>query len=139
MRLPAAAQSAGVPVTVKVKLSQVTPSTQVLSPLADPVPSAVPSQARAAPAGPIDPAAGAAERNRVGEMASRIRTMALIKKTVAAVTRAVIEDAVFFMAKRWLMSPQREGPLRPEPADTIRDSAQGRMPPPARIENPKTL
>ena len=45
MRLPAAAQSAGVPPTVSVKVSQLAPSTQLLSSAEEP-PVAVPSQAR---------------------------------------------------------------------------------------------
>ena len=99
MRLPEFAQSVCVPVTVRLKVSHETPSTQVLSPLAAPVPGAVPSHASAAPAGPIEPEGGFAENNWAPEIASRITTTALMKKRAAALTRAVREKAAFFMGR----------------------------------------
>src|SRR5437762_11778527 len=100
MRLPAAVQSATVPVTVSVKVSQETPSTQVLSPLAAPVPVAVPIHAKAGPPVPILPEAGVAEGDRLLKIARTIRARALIKNRVPAVTRAMGEIAFFFIGTR---------------------------------------
>ena len=100
MRLPAAAQAAGVPPTVSVKVSQLIPSTHVLSPFAAPVPAAVPSHARGDPVGPvIVPDGGMADRKPVVESASTARTRPIIKKSAAKVARAVIEEELFFIAE----------------------------------------
>src|SRR6266446_9703497 len=102
MRLPAVAQSACVPPTVSVKVSQLTPSTHELSPFAaGGVPGvAVPSQARGDPVGVSGVNAlfgGFADRDLVVESASTIRTMLPIKKSVPMATRAVSEEEFFFI------------------------------------------
>src|SRR6266404_6846814 len=104
MRLPAVAQSACVPPTVSVKVSQLSPgrwgsfSTHVLSPLAAPVPTALPSQARGDPVGPvIVPDPGVADRDLVVESASTTRTMLAIKKSVPMVARAVSQAGFVFI------------------------------------------
>jgi hypothetical protein len=99
--LPAVAQSACVPPTVSVKVSQLTPSTHELSPFAaGGVPGvAVPSQARGDPVGlAIVPDAGVADRDLVVESASTTRTTLVIRKRVVMVTRAVAEEELFFIA-----------------------------------------
>src|SRR3954452_24254807 len=60
MRLPI--QSAGVPCTVIVKVSQFTPSTQVISPVAETPPAAVPSHASGGEPVEIVPEVGLAAR-----------------------------------------------------------------------------
>src|SRR5438552_18967729 len=104
MRLLAVAQAACVPPTVRKKVSQLSPgrwgscSTHVLSPFAAPVPTALPSQARGDPVGPvIVPDAGVADRDLVVESASTTRTMLAIKKSVPMATRAVAEEEFFFI------------------------------------------
>jgi hypothetical protein len=99
MRLLAVAQAACVPPTVSVKVSQLVPSTHVLSPFADGgTPGAVPSQARGEPVGlAIVPDAGVADRDLVVESASTTRTMPAIRKSVPMVARAVAEEEFFFI------------------------------------------
>ena len=98
MRLPAVTQSACVPPTVRVKVSQLTVSTHVPSPPTDPVPVAVPSQARGDPVGlAIVPDPGVADRDLVVESASTTRTMLVIRKSVPTVTRAVSEAGFVFI------------------------------------------
>src|SRR5437588_12060002 len=137
MRLPAAAQSAIVPVTVSVKVSQDTPSTQVLSPLAAPVPVAVPVHAKAGPPVPILPEAGLAECNRLLKIARTIRAIALIKNRVPAVMRAIGEIAFFFIGTRggcgWLLAAAwrtSRSRLGKRGLIEIRHPRPKRMPPP---------
>jgi hypothetical protein len=79
-----------------MKVSQLTPSTQVLSSV-EPPPTAVPAQFTAGPLGLSVPELGAAERTPVVESASTSRTMALIRKSAPRVARAVIEVEPFFI------------------------------------------
>jgi hypothetical protein len=100
MRLPAVAQSACVPPTVSVKVSQLIPSTHELSPFAAPVPVAVPSQARGDPVGVSGVDAlfgGFADRDLVVESASTTKTMLAIKKSVPMVARALNELGFVFI------------------------------------------
>ena len=97
IRFPAAVQSAGVPLTVNVKVSQFTPSTQELSPLAAPVPMAVPVQETGELAGPSDPDTGVAEGDLVAKRAIRMSTRPLMTKSVLPVARAIIESESFFI------------------------------------------
>jgi hypothetical protein len=86
-----------VPDKVNVKVSQFTPSTQVLSSV-EPPPTAVPAQFTVGPAGLSVPELGAAERELLVENASTARTRPVSKKSVATVARAVIEEELFFIA-----------------------------------------
>src|SRR6476620_9752097 len=97
MRLAAFAQSAVVPVTVRVNVSQLTPSVQLLSPLAAPVPTAVPSQARGALASPMEPEGGLADSTCGRKRARLTMKSAARKNRVAAAARAALEEAAFFM------------------------------------------
>ena len=92
------AQLVGVPDKVRMKVSQFTPSTQVLS-SNEPPPAAVPTQFMVGPAGLSVPELGAAERKLVVESPSTARTRPVIKKSAAMVARAVIEEELFFIAE----------------------------------------
>ena len=89
-------QSVGVPDKVKVKVSQFTPSTHVLS-SKEPPPAAVPAQLTVGPAGLSVPELGAAERTLVVESANAIRKTPITKKSAPMVARAVIEEEFFFI------------------------------------------
>jgi hypothetical protein len=111
MRLPAVTQSACVPPTVSVKVSQLTVSTHVPSPPTDPVPVAVPSHARGDPVGVSGVNAlfgGFADRDLVVESASTTRTMLAIRKSVPMATRAVSE-AGFVFIKIWFAISKSDG------------------------------
>jgi hypothetical protein len=71
----------------------------VSSPPADPVPVALPSQARGNPVGlAIVPEGGAADRKPGVKSASRTMTPLVIRKIVPTATRAVIEEGPVFIA-----------------------------------------
>ena len=89
-------QLVGAPDKVKMKVSQFTPSTQVLSSRELP-PAAVPVQFRVGPPGLSVPALGVAERTPVVKSVSTPRATLLTKKSVPRVTRAVMEKEFFFM------------------------------------------
>ena len=79
-----------------MKVSQLTPSTQVLSSV-EPPPTAVPTQFMVGPPGLSVPELGAAERTPVVESASTTRTMPVIRKSEPRVARAVIGVELFFI------------------------------------------
>src|SRR6266404_6131627 len=89
-------QSVGVPDNVKMKVSQFTPSTHVLSSRELP-PVAVPAQFTTGPAGLRVPELGEAERKLVVESANTTRKTPITKKSVPIVTRAVAEEELFFI------------------------------------------
>src|SRR5437870_13547212 len=96
MRLLAVAQSACVPPTVSVKVSQLSPgrwgscSMHELSPFAAPVPTALPSQETGEAVGlAIVPDGGTADRDLGVESASTTRTMLAIRKRVPMVAGAL--------------------------------------------------
>src|SRR5437588_704816 len=89
-------QLVGVPDKVRIKVSQFTPSTHVLSSV-EPPPSAVPAQLMVGPPELSVPELGAAERTPVVESASTTRTMPVIRKSAPIVARAVIEVEPFFI------------------------------------------
>src|SRR3982074_3247805 len=91
-------QLVGVPDKVKMKVSQFTPSTHVLS-SNEPPPAADPTQFMVGPAGLSVPELGVADRRPVVESPSTARTRPIIKKSAAKVARAVIEEELFFIAE----------------------------------------
>src|SRR5712692_6538020 len=91
-------QSVGVPDKVKVKVSQFTPSTHVLS-SSEPPPAAVPAQLTVGPPGLSVPALGVAERNPVVKRANTTRKTPITRKSAPIVARAVIEEEIFFMGR----------------------------------------
>jgi hypothetical protein len=74
---------------VITKLSQFTVSTQVLSPLADAVATAVPSHVKVGPAVLMVPLAGDAERERGAKRARAAKITPVRKNNVLVVARAV--------------------------------------------------
>src|SRR5437762_4667641 len=92
-------QLVGVPDNVSTKVSQFTPSTQVLS-SSDPPPTAVPTQFTAGPPEFSVPAAGIAECKRAVNRPNTIRKIPVTKKSAPIMARAAIEvEEVFFMAR----------------------------------------
>src|SRR5438552_2047684 len=92
-------QLVGVPDKVRVKVSQFTPSTQVLS-SSEPPPAAVPAQLRAGPPGLSVPELGIAECKRVVKSPNTIRKIPVTKKSAPIVARAVIEgEEIFFIGR----------------------------------------
>ena len=100
-------QLVGVPDKVKMKVSQFTPSTHVLS-SNEPPPAVVPTQFMVGPAGLSVPELGAAERELLVENASTARTRPVSKKSVATVARAVIEEELFFIAEFSIKDSRRD-------------------------------
>src|SRR5947207_2852226 len=91
-------QLVGVPDNVSVKVSQFTPSTQVLS-SSDPPPAAVPTQLTAGPPELSVPEAGIAECKRAGKSPNTIRKTPTTKKSAPIVARPVIEGVISFIGK----------------------------------------
>src|SRR5712691_2940659 len=91
-------QSVGVPDKVKVKVSQFTPSTHVLS-SNEPPPAAVPAQFTGGPAGLSVPELGGADRRPVVESANTTRKTPITRKSAPMVARAVIEEEIFFIGR----------------------------------------
>src|SRR5712691_12338615 len=89
-------QSVGVPDKVRVKVSQFTPSTHVLS-SSEPPPAAVPAQLTVGPPGLSVPALGVAERSLVAKSANTTRKTPITRKSAPIVARAVIEEEIFFI------------------------------------------
>src|SRR5438552_444668 len=92
------AQLVGVPDNVRMKVSQFTSSTQVLS-SSEPPPAAVPAQVTVGPVGLSVPALGVAERKLVVESANTTRKTLITKKSAPIMARAVIEEEIFFIGK----------------------------------------
>src|ERR1700745_4282430 len=93
-------QLVGVPDKVTKKVSQFTPSTQVLSSV-EPPPTAVPTQVRAGPPGFSVPELGCAECNRAVKNPNTIRKIPVTRKSALIVARAVIEgEEIFFIGRR---------------------------------------
>src|SRR5437879_11949523 len=90
-------QSVGVPDKVRVKVSQFTPSTHVLS-SSEPPPAAVPAQLTVGPPGLSVPALGVAERSPVAKSANTARVMAGRQRSAPKGAGAVTEQEVFFMS-----------------------------------------
>src|SRR5437764_11047390 len=91
-------QLVGVPDKVRMKVSQLTPSTHVLS-SSDPPPAAVPAQLTVGPVGLSVPALGVAERKPVAKKANASRKTPITKKSAPIVARAVMEEEIFFIGK----------------------------------------
>src|SRR5256885_2310713 len=130
IRLAAFAQSACVPVTVRVNVSQFTPSVQLLSPLAAPVPGAVPSHASGALASPIEPDGGFADCKRGRNRPRLVIKSAARKNRVAAAARAALEEPAFFMAmisdEVFSIRPNVETEMRHRGASLLIRAARGR-------------
>src|SRR5882762_4001119 len=92
-------QLLGEPDNVRLKVSQFTPSTQVLS-SSEPPPTALPTQFNCGPAGLRVPELGVAECKRVVKHANTIRKIPVTKKSAPIVARAVIDvEATFFIGR----------------------------------------
>jgi len=91
-------QLVGVPDKVSMKVSQFTPSTQVLSSSEEP-PVAVPAQFTVGPVGLSVPELGVAERKPVVKRTNTARKTPITKKSAPIVARAVIEEGIFFIGK----------------------------------------
>src|SRR6266566_805547 len=91
-------QLVGVPDKVRMKVSQFTPSTHVLS-SSEPPPAAVPAQLTVGPVGLSVPALGVAEREPVAKNANTTRKTPITKKSAPMVARAVMEEEIFFIGK----------------------------------------
>jgi len=99
MRALSPDQLLGVPDKVRVKVSQFTPSTQVLS-SSDPPPAAVPAQFTAGPPGLSVAELGIAECKRAVNSPNTIRKTPVTKKSAPIVARAVIEvEEIFFIGR----------------------------------------
>src|SRR6266403_1971890 len=111
MRALRPVQLVGVPDRVTKNVSQLTPSTQVLS-SSEPPPAAVPTQFRAGPPGLSVPELGCAECNRAVKNPNTIRKIPVTKKSAPIVARAVIEGVeILFIGKILLNSALRFGKL----------------------------
>src|SRR5436309_15289387 len=86
-------QVVGVPDKVRLKVSQFTPSTHVLSSV-EPPPTAVPAQFTVGPPGFSVPALGVAERNPVLKSATTTRKTPITKKSAPKVARAAMEEEI---------------------------------------------
>src|SRR5438445_6807201 len=91
-------QLVGVPDKVRMKVSQFTPSTHVLS-SSEPPPAAVPAQLAVGPPGLSVPALGVAERKPVAKNANTTRKTPITKKSAPIVARAVMEEEILFIGK----------------------------------------
>src|SRR5881398_141758 len=91
-------QLVGVPDKVSMKVSQFTPSTQVLS-SSEPPPAAVPAQFTVGPPGLSVPALGVAGREPVAKNANTTRKTPITKKNAPIVAREVIEEGISFIGK----------------------------------------
>src|SRR5437764_12121556 len=92
-------QLVGVPDNVSTKVSQFTPSTQVLS-SSEPPPTAVPTQFTAGPPGLSVPELGCAERTPVVNSPNTTRKIPVTKKSAPKVARAGIEvEEIFFIGR----------------------------------------
>src|SRR6266516_7647255 len=91
-------QLVGVPDKVRIKVSQFTPSTQVLSSSEEP-PVAVPAQFTVGPVGPSVPELGVAERKPDVKRTNTARKTPITKKSAPMVARAVIEEEILFIGK----------------------------------------
>src|SRR5947199_10240189 len=91
-------QLVGVPDNVRMKVSQFTPSTQVLSSSEEP-PGAVPAQVTVDPPGLSVPALGVAECKPVVKNPNTTRKTPITKKSAPIVARAVIEEEILFIGK----------------------------------------
>src|SRR5918996_6351153 len=89
-------QLVGVPDKVRMNVSQVTPSTQVLS-SSEPPPAAVPTQFTVGPPGLSVPEVGVAERKPVVKSTNTARKTPITKKSALIVARAVMEEEIFFI------------------------------------------
>ena len=86
-----------------MKVSQFTPSTQVLS-SSEPPPTAVPTQFSCGPPGLTVPEAGVAESKRAVKRPNAIRKIPVTKKSAPIVARAVIEgDEIFFIGRTFVI------------------------------------
>src|SRR5437899_2805079 len=104
-------QLVGVPDKVRVKVSQFTPSTQVLS-SSEPPPAAVPAQFRAGPVGLSVPELGVAERKLVVKNANTARNRPTTKKSAPIVARPVTEGVeILFIGRILLISALRFGKM----------------------------
>src|SRR5436309_13696387 len=101
MRAFSPVQLVGVPDNVTTKVSQFTPSTQVLS-SSEPPPAAVPTQFTCGPPGLSVPELGVAECKRAVKSPNTIRKMPVTKKSAPTVARAVIEEEEIFFIGRGL-------------------------------------
>src|SRR5947208_14917493 len=88
----------GVPDKVRMKVSQFTPSTHLLS-SSDPPPAAGPAQFTVGPPGLSVPALGVAERKPVAKNANTTRKTPITKKSAPIVARAVMEEEILFIGK----------------------------------------
>src|SRR5213080_5384166 len=104
-------QLVGVPDNVSTKVSQFTPSTQVLS-SSEPPPTAVPTQFTAGPPGLSVPELGCAECRRAAKNPNTIRKIPVTKKSAPIVARAVIEgEEIFFIGRTFVKSALRFGKI----------------------------
>jgi len=111
MRALSPDQLLGVPDKVRVKVSQFTPSTQVLS-SSDPPPAAVPTQFTAGPVGLSVPELGVAERKLVVKNANSARKTPTTKKSAPIVARPITEGVeILFISRTLLNSALRFGKL----------------------------
>jgi hypothetical protein len=81
-----------------MKVSQFTPSTQVLSSSEEP-PVPVPTQFTVGPVGPSVPELGVAERKPDVKKTNTTRKTPITKKSAPKVARAVMEVDIFFIGK----------------------------------------
>src|SRR5216110_2307195 len=92
-------QVVGVPDKVRIKVSQFTPSTHVLSSV-EPPPTAVPAQFTVGPPGFSVPALGVAERKPVAKNANTTRKTPITKKRRAISAGRGNDKGDFFKRKR---------------------------------------
>src|SRR5438132_11277025 len=99
MRALRPVQLLGVPDKLRMKVSQFTPSTQVLSSSELP-PAAVPTQFTVGPPGLSVPELGIAECKRAVKSPNTIRKIPVTKKSAPIVARAVIgREEIFFIGR----------------------------------------
>src|SRR5436305_11349171 len=99
MRALRPVQLLGVPDKLRMKVSQCTPSTQVLSSSELPT-AAVPTQFTVGPPGLSVPELGIAECKRAVKSPNTIRKIPVTKKSAPIVARAVIEgEEIFFIGR----------------------------------------
>src|SRR5438067_8937486 len=111
MRALRPVQLLGVPDKLRMKVSQFTPSTQVLS-SSEPPPAAVPTQFTCGPPGLSVPELGWAECKRAVKSPNTIRKIPVTKKSAPIVARAVIEgEEIFFIGRTYVNSALRFGKM----------------------------
>src|SRR5215471_4081754 len=98
------AQLVGVPDKVRMKVSQFTPSTHVLS-SNEPPPAALPAQCNVGPAGPSVSGAGFADRDAGAKSARIRRPIAPTKNSVPMVTRALRRKGLVFINFPFVLAP----------------------------------